>query len=207
MYAISPFNFTAIGANLTVAPAIMGNVILWKPSDYAIYSNYLFKKILDEAGLPPNVIQFIPGDAEVVTDAVLKHPEFSSLHYTGSTEVFRHLYGKIATGVSQDLYRSYPRIIGETGGKNFSLVRRSADIPNAVANIIRGAFEYQGQKCSATSRVYVAESVWPELKRRLVAETQNPKVGTPEKYDNFVGPIIHERSFKKLANAIDSAKK
>ncbi|UPL00282.1 hypothetical protein LCI18_011216 [Fusarium solani-melongenae] len=206
VYAISPFNFTAIGANLTVAPAIMGNVVIWKPSDSAIYSSWLLQKILQEAGLPKGVIQFLPGSPETVTDAVLKHPEFAALHFTGSTDVFRSLYGKIAEGVVSGAYVSYPRIIGETGGKNFHLVHGSADIRNAVVNTIRGAFEYQGQKCSATSRLYVAESVWPEFKEELIAETEKIQVGSPEDFSKFVGPVIHQRSWEKLDSVISKAK-
>ncbi|KAJ4172855.1 1-pyrroline-5-carboxylate dehydrogenase [Fusarium falciforme] len=206
VYAISPFNFTAIGANLTVAPAIMGNVVIWKPSDSAIYSSWLLQKILQEAGLPKGVIQFLPGNPETVTDAVLKHPDFAALHFTGSTDVFRSLYGKIAEGVASGAYVSYPRIIGETGGKNFHLVHGSADIRNAVVNTIRGAFEYQGQKCSATSRLYVAESVWPGFKKDLIAETEKIQVGSPEDFSNFVGPVIHQRSWEKLNSVISKAK-
>ncbi|CAI7657822.1 unnamed protein product [Penicillium discolor] len=206
VYAISPFNFTAIGANLIAAPAIMGNVVIWKPSDYAIYSGYLQKKILEEAGLPPNVIQFLPGNPKTVTDTVLEHPQFGALHYTGSTEVFRDLYGQISDRVRTGHYNSYPRIVGETGGKNFGVVHGSADIRNAVVNTIRGAFEYQGQKCSATSRLYVAESAWPEFKEQLVKETEVIKMGRPENFGNFMGPVIHERSFDKLAGVIKDAK-
>lgn len=184
----------------------MGNVVIWKPSDSAIYSNWVLQKVFEEAGLPPGVIQFLPGNPKTVTDAVLKHPEFSALHFTGSTDVFRSLYGKIAQGVASGAYISYPRIIGETGGKNFHLVHGSADIRNAVVSTIRGAFEYQGQKCSATSRLYVAESVWPEFKRELVAETEKIKVGSPEEFSNFVGPVIHQRSWEKLDGVISKAK-
>ncbi|KAK1730296.1 delta 1-pyrroline-5-carboxylate dehydrogenase-like protein [Colletotrichum acutatum] len=207
VYAISPFNFTAIGANLTVAPAIMGNVVLWKPSDYAIYSSYLLQKVFEEAGLPAGVIQFLPGEPEAVTSAVLDHPQFAALHFTGSTDVFRQLYGKIGEGVASGRYESYPRLIGETGGKNFHLVHGSADVRNAVVNTVRGAFEYQGQKCSATSRLYVAESIWPEFKEMLLQETKGLKVGSPEQVDNFIGPVIHERSWTKLRDIIENAKK
>ncbi|KAE8374878.1 delta 1-pyrroline-5-carboxylate dehydrogenase-like protein [Aspergillus bertholletiae] len=206
VYAVSPFNFTAIPANLIAAPALMGNVVIWKPSDYAIYSNYLQMKILEEAGLPPNVIQFLPGNPKTVTDAVLQHPKFAALHYTGSTEVFRDLYGQIADGVRADRYGGYPRIVGETGGKNFGVVHGSANVRNAVVNTVRGAFEYQGQKCSATSRLYVAESVWPEFKEQLVRETEKLKVGGPEQFDNFIGPVIHQRSWEKLDRVIEEAK-
>jgi 1-pyrroline-5-carboxylate dehydrogenase len=206
VYAVSPFNFTAIPANLIAAPAVMGNVVIWKPSDYAIYSNYLQMKILEEAGLPPNVIQFLPGNPKTVTNVVLKHPKFAALHYTGSTEVFRDLYGQVSDGVRAGRYDSYPRIVGETGGKNFGVVHGSADIRNAVVNTVRGAFEYQGQKCSATSRLYVAESVWPEFRDQLVKETEKLKMGGPEQFENFIGPVIHQRSWEKLNKVIEEAK-
>ena len=206
VYAVSPFNFTAIGGNLPGAPALMGNVVVWKPSPSAIASNYLVHQILIEAGLPAGVIQFVPGDAEEVTKAVLNHRQFASLHYTGSTAVFRKLYGQIGEGVAEGRYKGYPRVVGETGGKNFHLVHRSADISNAVNNAIRGAFEFQGQKCSATSRVYVPKSIWSEFKTQLIAETEKLKIGPIEEFGNFIGPVIHEASFKKLSKVIDDSK-
>lgn len=206
VYAISPFNFTAIGGNLPGAPALMGNVVIWKPSPGAVASNYLIHQIFLEAGMPPGVIQFVPGDAEEVTKTVLSHPQFASLHYTGSTAVFRKLYGQIAEGVAEGRYKGYPRIVGETGGKNFHLIHSSADISNAVVQTIRGAFEYQGQKCSACSRAYVPASMWSEFKRQIVSETEKLKIGPPEDFGNFIGPVIHEGSFKKLAKVIDDAK-
>lgn len=206
VYAISPFNFTAIGGNLPAAPALMGNVVLWKPSPYAIAANYLTYQILSEAGVPPGVIQFVPGDAEQITKTVLDDPHFSGLHYTGSTAVFRSLYGKIATGVADGRYNSYPRIVGETGGKNFHLVHPGADVKNAAVQTIRGAFEFQGQKCSACSRAYVPRSMWEEFRSELVAELSTLKMGDPEDFTNFFGPVIHEPSFDKLAKVIDDAK-
>jgi 1-pyrroline-5-carboxylate dehydrogenase len=206
VYAISPFNFTAIGGNLPGAPALMGNVVIWKPSPSAVASNYLIHQIFLEAGMPPGVIQFVPGDAEEVTKVVLGHPQFAALHYTGSTAVFRKLYGKIAGGVAEGKYKGYPRIVGETGGKNFHLIHRSAEISNAVVNTIRGAFEYQGQKCSACSRAYVPASIWNEFKSQIVSETEKLKVGPPEDFGNFIGAVIHETSFKKLSKVIDDAK-
>ncbi|KAJ5923353.1 hypothetical protein N7454_008598 [Penicillium verhagenii] len=206
VYAISPFNFTAIGGNLAGAPALMGNVVIWKPSPSAIASNWLVHQILLEAGLPKNVIQFVPGEAEEVTGSVLSHPEFAALHFTGSTDVFRMLYGKISQGVADGKYRSYPRIVGETGGKNFHLIHKSADIRNAVVQTVRGAFEFQGQKCSATSRAYVASSIADEFAKQLAAEVQQLKVGEPSDFTNFCGPVIHEGSFNKLAGVIDEAK-
>ncbi|KAI4283077.1 MAG: hypothetical protein L6R38_002430 [Xanthoria sp. 2 TBL-2021] len=206
VYAITPFNFTAIAGNLPGAPALMGNVCIWKPSPSAIASNYLVWKILMEAGLPPNVIQFVPGDAEEVTNVVLAHKDFASLHYTGSTAVFRQLFSKIASGVAQGKYRGYPRIVGETGGKNYHLIHNSADVHNSVINTVRGAFEFQGQKCSATSRAYVPSSLWQQIKPKLVEETKALKVGPPESFDRFIGPVIHEQSFRKLQKVIDDAK-
>lgn len=206
VYAISPFNFTAIGGNLPGAPALMGNVVIWKPSPSAVASNYLIHQILLEAGLPPGVIQFIPGDAVEVTDAVFDHPRFACLHYTGSTAVFRKLYGQIAQGVAAGKYKGYPRIVGETGGKNFHLIHRSADVSNAVINTVRGAFEYQGQKCSACSRAYVPASIWDDFRSLIVSEVKKLKVGPVEDYSNFIGPVIHKASYERLAKVVDDAK-
>jgi 1-pyrroline-5-carboxylate dehydrogenase len=205
VYAVTPFNFTAIAGNLPGAPALMGNVVVWKPSDSAIASNWLLYNILLEAGLPENVIQFVPGNPEEVTQVALSHRKLAALHYTGSTAVFRKLYGVIASGVAEGRYQSYPRIVGETGGKNFHLIHPSADIENAVIQTVRGAFEYQGQKCSATSRLYVPNSVWPQFKERLIAETKALSFGDPKDHKNFVGPVIHEASFNKLSGIIDAA--
>jgi 1-pyrroline-5-carboxylate dehydrogenase len=206
VYAVSPFNFTAIAGNLPGAPALMGNVVVWKPSDYAIASNWLVYQILLEAGLPKDVIQFVPGNPEEVTKVVLDHKEFAGLHYTGSTAIFRKLYGAIGQGVAEGRYKSYPRIVGETGGKNFHLIHPSADVDNAVKHTVRGAFEFQGQKCSATSRLYVPKSLWPQFKQKLVAETESLSVGLPWEHNHFIGPVIHASSFKKLSGAIDEAK-
>ncbi|KAG9958037.1 delta-1-pyrroline-5-carboxylate dehydrogenase 1, partial [Aureobasidium melanogenum] len=206
VYAVSPFNFTAIGGNLACAPALMGNVVVWKPSPSAMASNYLLYKILLEAGLPEGVIQFLPGDAAEVTKVVLAHRQFAALHFTGSTSVFRSLYGQIANGVAEGRYQGYPRIVGETGGKNFHLVHPSADVNNAVINTVRGAFEYQGQKCSATSRAYIPASLWSSVKEGLISETEKLKIGDPEDYSNFIGPVIHKGSFDKLSKVIDDAK-
>ncbi|PPJ54178.1 hypothetical protein CBER1_01146 [Cercospora berteroae] len=207
VYAVTPFNFTAIAGNLPGAPALMGNVVVWKPSPAAIASNWLVYNILIEAGLPRDVIQFVPGDAVEITKAVLAHKEFAALHYTGSTSVFRSLYGQIGQGTAEGRYRGYPRIVGETGGKNFHLVHRSADVENAVLNTVRGAFEYQGQKCSATSRAYFPKSLWDQAKPLLIKETQKLKIGSPEGFGNFIGPVIHQQSFNKLSKAIDESNK
>ncbi|TGO26076.1 hypothetical protein BPAE_0066g00020 [Botrytis paeoniae] len=206
VYAVTPFNFTAIAGNLPGAPALMGNVVVWKPSDSAIASNWLLYNILLEAGLPKNVIQFVPGNPVEVTKVVLEHKQLAALHYTGSTAVFRKLYGSIANGVAEGRYQGYPRIVGETGGKNFHLIHSSADVENAALNTVRGAFEYQGQKCSATSRAYVPKSIWPQFKEKLVEETSKLSIGSPKDPKNFIGPVIHEPSFKKLSGVIDNAK-
>ena len=206
VYAVSPFNFTAIAGNLPCAPALLGNVVVWKPSDSAMASNWLLYQVLLEAGLPEGVIQFVPGDAREVTSKVLAHKQFAALHFTGSTAVFRELYGEIGKRTAQGLYTGYPRVVGETGGKNFHLIHASADVENAAIQTVRGAFEYQGQKCSATSRVYVPESIWPRFKERLVAETEALAMGNPTEFGNFIGPVIHEQSFSKLASVIDAAR-
>ncbi|KAJ5388695.1 hypothetical protein N7509_011236 [Penicillium cosmopolitanum] len=205
-YAIAPFNFTALGATLIGPAALLGNVVIWKPSDSALHASWLLHKILIEAGLPKDVIQFLPGDAEEVTNTVLKRPEFGALTFIGATATFKGIQKKIGDGVGQGIYNSYPRVVGETGGKNWGVVHPSADVRSAALNTIRAAFEYQGQKCSANSRVYVAESVWPEFQKVLAEETAALKVGNVENYGNFVNPVIHERSFDKLSGFIEKAK-
>jgi 1-pyrroline-5-carboxylate dehydrogenase len=206
IYAISPFNFTALGGNLVAGPALMGNVVIWKPSLYALHASWLLYNILLEAGLPKDVVQFVPGDAEEISRILFDSPHFAGLNFTGSTQVFKSLLGKIGVATAEDKYLSYPRVVGETGGKNFHVIHQSADIENAVNNTIRGAFEYQGQKCSATSRVYVAESIWPQVKEGIVQKTKAIKVGSPENYENFVNAVIHEAAFDRLADVIEKAK-
>lgn len=209
VYAVTPFNFTAIAGNLVGAPALMGNTVVWKPSDTAVLSNYLLLTILEEAGLPAGVVNFVPGNPVEVTDVVTGHKDFSSLHFTGSTKVFKSLYGRIAGNLANDVYRDYPRIVGETGGKNFHLVHESAAVDHAVLSTLRGAFEFQGQKCSATSRVYVPQSMWPEFKQKLSSAMQSITVGNttdPDLLNNFMGPVIHEQSFEKLLSVLEQAK-
>ncbi|KAK7425682.1 hypothetical protein QQZ08_007780 [Neonectria magnoliae] len=206
VYSVSPFNFTALGATLVGPAALLGNVVVWKPSDSALHSSWLLYRILLEAGLPKDVIQFIPGDAEEVTDTVLKRPEFGALSFIGSTKVFKGIQKKIGNGIGDGIYNSYPRVVGETGGKNWGVVHSSADVKSAALNTIRASFEYQGQKCSANSRVYVAESVWPEFKKHLQEEVAQLKVGNVENYENFITPVIHERSFDQLNKVIEDAK-
>lgn len=206
VYAIAPFNFTALGATLIGPAALLGNVVIWKPSDYALHASWLLHQILLEAGLPKDVIQFLPGDAEEVTNTILKRPEFGALSYIGSTQVFKGLQKKIGNAIGDGVYNSYPRVIGETGGKNWGIVHSSADVRNAALNTIRAAFEYQGQKCSANSRLYVAESVWPEFKTVLQEQISQLKVGSVEDYENFITPVIHEQAFDRLNKVIDDAK-
>ncbi|VUC27709.1 unnamed protein product [Clonostachys rosea] len=206
VYSIAPFNFTALGATLVGPAALLGNVVIWKPSDYALHSAYLIHQILLEAGLPKDVVQFLPGDAEEITNTVLKRPEFAAISFIGSTQVFKGIQKKIGEGVGEGRYNSYPRVVGETGGKNWGVVHKSADIKSAALHTIRGAFEYQGQKCSACSRMYVAESVWPEFKKHLQDELPKLKVGNVEQFENFITPVIHERSFDKLNKVIEDAK-
>lgn len=209
VYAVTPFNFTAIAGNLVGAPALMGNTVVWKPSATAALSNYVLLQILEEAGLPKGVINFIPGSPQEVTKHVLDDRAFSALHFTGSTDVFKQLYSKISSNVAEDKYRDFPRIVGETGGKNFHLVHPSASVDHSVLSTLRGSFEYQGQKCSATSRLFVPESLWPEFQTKLGAAMDNITIGNtaePSNLQTFMGPVIHEQSFDKLAKAIDQAK-
>jgi 1-pyrroline-5-carboxylate dehydrogenase len=203
VYAVTPFNFTAIAGNLPMSAALMGNVVLWKPSTAAMYSNYLLMKLFEEAGLPPGVINFIPGDPAEVTEALIGHEDFAGLHYTGSTSVFQHLWRRIGEGISG--YRSYPRVVGETGGKDFIVAHPSADPEAVTTAILRGAFEYQGQKCSAASRVYLPEGMWSEIRDPLVRETEAIAMGDPGDFRNFMGAVIHEGSFRKIAGYIDRA--
>ncbi|KAI0311785.1 delta-1-pyrroline-5-carboxylate dehydrogenase [Amylostereum chailletii] len=203
--AVSPFNFTAIGGNLPGAPAIVGNVVVWKPSPAATYSNYIVHQILTEAGIPPGVIQFVPGPPAEVVRQGIDHKSFAALHFTGSTFVFRSLWKQIANNL--DKYRAYPRIVGETGGKNFHVVHPSADVQNAVLQTIRGGFEYQGQKCSALSRLYVASSVWNNgFKDLLLSEIAKIKLGPPQDFSNFMGPCSGKPAFDKILGYIQKAK-
>jgi len=201
--AISPFNFTAIGGNLCATPALLGNVGLWKPSSTSVLANYVTYKILEEAGLPPGVINFIPSPGKLVSEHALKHPDLAAVNFTGSTAVFRDIWHTIGSNIAQ--YKSYPRIVGETGGKNFHVVHASADVETVVNATIRGAFEYQGQKCSATSRMYVARSLWPAIKERLVEETKQIKLGSPLDFDTFMTAVIDANSFASIRRYIEGA--
>ena len=203
--AVTPFNFTAIAGNLPMVPILVGNVVVWKPSPLAIYSNYLLYQIFTEAGLPPGVLQFVPGPAEEIVGAAIKHREFAGLHFTGSTQVFRHLWRSISNNL--ETYRGYPRIVGETGGKNFHFVHKSADVDAVVNQSIRAAYEYAGQKCSALGRLYVPKSLWESsLKTKLVEAVRSISVGPAHEFPHFVGPVIAKHSFDKITRLINEAK-
>jgi 1-pyrroline-5-carboxylate dehydrogenase len=204
IYAITPFNFTSIGGNLPTAPAIMGNVSLWKPARTAVYSNYVFMKILLEAGLPKGVINFIPGPSSAITDIVLDSPHFAGVHFTGSTEVFQMLWKRSSENLSR--YKSYPRIVGETGGKDFLVVHPSSCPREVSTAIIRGAFEYQGQKCSANSRAYLPTSLWNEIWKQLQEQLSRIKMGDVRDFSNFLNAVIDKPSFDKIKEYIQYAK-
>jgi len=205
VYAVSPFNFTAIGGNLVSGPALLGNVVVWKPSPSAFYASHLVYKILLEAGLPPNVVQFVNGDAEMITNVVFDHPQFAALNFTGSSDVFRSLYHKAAEGVATKKYRDFPRMVAETSGKNFHLVHSSADISNAVKHTMRASFEYSGQKCSACSRIYLPKSRAPQFLGELKEHLQEIKMGDPEDFGNFLGPVINKPAFERITRVIQAA--
>ena len=204
VYSVTPFNFTAIGGNLCASAALMGNVVLWKPSDNQVLTAKITMDIFKEAGLPDGVINMVTGDPEMITDIALKHPEFSGLHFTGSTSVFRDLWKKIGNNIN--LYRDYPRIVGETGGKDFIFCHPSANIDATSTAIIRGAFEYQGQKCSAASRIYIPNSISNDLINKVVDETKTIKMGSPIDFNNFMTAVIHKGAFERISSYIDYAK-
>jgi len=204
VFAVSPFNFTAIGCNLATAPAITGNVVLWKPSSDAVYSSYMVFKLLQEAGLPDGVINFIPGSGGNIGNIVLSHESLAGVHYTGSTEVFRTMWKAVANNL--DKYRTFPRLVGETGGKDYIFAHNSSRVDALVASIIRGAFEYQGQKCSAASRAYIPRSIWPEVKEKLIKEIKTIKVGDVEDFSNFMGAVINQKAFNTIKEYIEYAK-
>ncbi len=204
VFAVSPFNFTAIAGNLPTAPAIMGNTVLWKPATTALLSGYYVYKLLEEAGLPPGVINFLPGKGAQVGDPVIADPGFAGVHFTGSTPVFHGMWQNIGNNIAR--YRSYPRIVGETGGKDFVFAHPSANLEVLATALIRGAFEYQGQKCSAASRAYVPSSLWPSLKERLADQIGSIKMGTPLDFSNFMAAVIDESSFDKISSYVDEAR-
>ena len=204
VFALSPFNFTSIAANLCSAPAMMGNTIVWKPAETQIYSAQVIMELYKEAGLPDGVINLVYVDGPTTGDIIFNHKDFAGIHFTGSTGVFRQIWKTIGNNI--DKYRSYPRIVGETGGKDFVMVHASADIHQVNTALVRGSFEFQGQKCSAASRAYIPESMWNELKPLLVETTNSLKMGTTEDFSNFINAVIDEKSFNKISGYIDRVK-
>jgi len=204
VYAITPFNFTAIGGNLPTAPALMGNTVVWKPSHTAVLSNWHFYQLLVEAGLPPGVINFVPGNAVEVSRTLLAHPEFAGIHFTGSTTVFHSLWKTIADSLGR--YRTYPRIVGETGGKDFILAHPSADVDAVAVAMVRGAYEYQGQKCSAASRAYIPDSLWPAVRDRVAAMIGDIRMGDVADFRNFMGAVIDRRAFTRIREHLEAAR-
>jgi 1-pyrroline-5-carboxylate dehydrogenase len=205
VYAVTPFNFTSIAGNLPTAPALMGNAVVWKPAASAMLSAYYLMKLLEEAGLPPGVINFVPGDAAQISNVALTHRDFTGLHFTGSTAVFNSMWQTIGANMSR--YANYPRIVGETGGKDFIVAHASADPQALAVAIARGGFEYQGQKCSAASRVYVPRSLWKEVRERTVAMMDDMKIGDVTDFRNFMGAVIDRKAFTKISEYVDDAKK
>ena len=205
IYAISPFNFTAIGGNLVTAPALMGNVVLWKPSLLAMRSAWTIMQVLEEAGMPNGVVNLVPGDPNVITDAVLASPDLAGIHFTGSTTVFKSLWSRVGNDIGK--YKSYPRLVGETGGKDFIVAHPSADPQTVAVAIARGGFEYQGQKCSAASRVYLPKSLAKDIIDRTVAIMKDIKMGDVADFRNFMGAVISEASFNKISGYLEYAKK
>ncbi len=204
VFALTPFNFTSIAANLCAAPAMLGNVVVWKPSEAQIYSAEVIMDLFEEAGLPAGVINLVYVDGPTAGDVIFKHREFAGLHFTGSTGVFRKLWQTIGDNIAD--YKSYPRIVGETGGKDFVVAHPSADAIEVATALTRGAFEYQGQKCSAASRAYIPQSLWPAVKKRLLSDLDSIKMGPPTDFTNFINAVITEQSFDKLKKYIDAAK-
>ena len=205
VYAITPFNFTSIGGNLPTAPAIMGNTVVWKPAATAVLSNSFIMRLLAEAGLPPGVINFVPGPSVQVSERVLADRGFAGIHFTGSTEVFQALWQQAAANLTS--YAAYPRLVGETGGKDFILAHPSADPDVLATGMVRGAFEYQGQKCSAASRAYVPDDLWPGVRDRILGMLAEVKVGDPADFRNFMGAVIDRKAFDKIKGYIDAAKR
>ena len=205
VYAITPFNFTAIGGNLPTSAALMGNAVIWKPAATALLSNWYFYRLLEQAGLPPGVINFLPGNPVEVSEALLADPHLAGIHFTGSTPVFQSLWQSVAQNLGR--YAGYPRIVGETGGKDFILAHPSADVDALAVGIVRGAYEYQGQKCSAASRAYIPGSLWPAVRDRVVAMIQDIRVGDVADFRNFMGAVIDRRAFTRLRDHLDAAQR
>ena len=204
VFAVTPFNFTSIAGNLSTAPALLGNTVVWKPASTSVYSNYYLMKLLEEAGMPAGVLNFVPGSGAQVGDPVVADERLAGIHFTGSTGTFQHIWKSVGNNINK--YKQYPRLVGETGGKDFIFVHASAEVDVIVTAILRGAFEYQGQKCSAASRAYIPKSLWKQVEERLVAELAQVKMGDVLDFRNFMGAVIDGKSFATLKNAIDAAK-
>ena len=204
VYAVSPFNFTAIAGNLCAAPALMGNTIVWKPSDHQMLSAHIIMEVFEEAGLPPGVINMVMGDPEMITNTVLASPDFAGIHFTGSTFIFKSIWKKIGENIHQ--YKGYPRIVGETGGKDFIVAHPSANATEVATGIVRGAFEFQGQKCSAASRVYLPKSKANAILEKVKTDLKSISMGSPEDFSNFITAVIHQGAFDRLKEAIEQAK-
>src|SRR5690606_6719466 len=204
-FALTPFNFTAIAGNLPTSMAMMGNTVIWKPAYTQIYAAHVIMQVLREAGLPDGVINLIYVDGPLAGDVIFSHADFAGIHFTGSTAVFRSIWKTIGNNIAQ--YRSYPRIVGETGGKDFVMVHRSADAREVATALARGAFEYQGQKCSAASRAYIPSNLWDEVKERLVSDIKSFRMGGVEDFGNFINAVIDERAFNKITGYIEQARK
>ena len=204
IFAVTPFNFTSIAGNLPTSPALMGNTVVWKPASTAVFSAYWLMKLLEEAGLPPGVINLVPGGGAQIGDSAMAHPDLAGVHFTGSTSVFQGMWRAVGANIAG--YKSYPRIVGETGGKDFVFAHASADQDELAANVVRGAFEYQGQKCSAVSRAYIPRSLWSGLRDRLVSEVEAIPYGDVADFTNFMGAVIDKAAFDKLKGSIDRAK-
>ena len=205
VYAVTPFNFTSIGGNLPTAPALMGNTVIWKPASSAMLSGYYILKLLEAAGMPPGVINFVPGNAVEISNILLDSPDLGGIHFTGSTGVFQSMWTKAGQNVSR--YKSYPRLVGETGGKDFIVAHASADVQELAVAIVRGGFEYQGQKCSAASRIYIPQSLWPQVKDLVVAMMRDIKVGDVADFRTFMGAVIDRKSFEKISGYLEDARK
>jgi 1-pyrroline-5-carboxylate dehydrogenase len=203
VYAVTPFNFTSIAANLPTAPALLGNVALWKPAASAMFSAYYIMRLLEEAGLPPGVVNLLPGDPVMISDVLVRDRALAGIHFTGSTKVFQSIWQSVGNNIGG--YAGYPRLVGETGGKDFIVAHASADVDALAVAIVRGGYEYQGQKCSAASRIYVPDSIWPRLRERTLEMMAEIKVGDPADFRNFMGAVIDRKAYDKITGYIKHA--
>lgn len=204
IFAVTPFNFTSIAGNLPAAPALMGNVALWKPASSAVYSGHFMMNLFRDAGIPDGVINYIPGTGREVGPVVMESPDLAGIHFTGSTSVFQGMWKTVGDNINK--YKSYPRIVGETGGKDFCIAHESSDVDALATSMVRGAFEYQGQKCSALSRAYIPTTIWPELKEKYLAQVNEIKMGSPEDFSNFMNAVIDKAAFDSISEFIKNAK-